>query len=189
MLGRLWPSKRRQEVKGTRALVCGLDHNYGNLLEVDASIWVGAYQHVTNAGILNAGEFGNAMAGRPDAVHLCCNIGIDGVVRDDEGRALPGAEVGRLCVEAGVKLLFIANDNKPDAYIAAFSHVRNLDMVMVLERKGPIWAPFFGGLLRRMANGADLPSAWKEVAQGSNAPSEVPDCIVYARAFGTVMRP
>lgn len=76
------------------------------------------------------------------------------------------ASLRELVKRAGARIAIVAAENEPSACIAA-AKVRNdwpVNLVFVLNRKGPKFAEFFRRLFELMSAGTSMPLAWVKLA-------------------------
>jgi hypothetical protein len=89
-------------------------------------------------------------------------------------------------------LLWVASENKPEAYIRGFKAAgKRLNLVMTINRNGSKFLPFLEKLLSRMSAGETMPAAWVSVSpQGPNDPrqQDSPACIFSAGRGGVRLR-
>jgi hypothetical protein len=156
--------KNKDEVQGTRVLVCAIDNRFDDLLKQDSEIY-GRYYRATTTALLPAIQ---ALLGRleqtSDIVHLIADVTESGTIRDASGHQITGTELIQRCCDHDVKLLWAASDNPPDRYINGFgARGKRLNLVMTLKRKGPNFPGFLQKMLSRMAYGDTMPVAWNDI--------------------------
>jgi hypothetical protein len=93
-----------------------------------------------------------------DVLFLYCDLEADGRVQNS-ARSL--REIVR---DSTARIVVVASENHVDRYVAATRDVGygRANLVMTLDRKGPVFAAFFGRLFRAMAEGRTMPQAWRE---------------------------
>ena len=156
--------KNKDEVQGTRVLVCAIDNRFDDLLKQDSEIY-GRYYRATTTALLPTIQ---ALLGRleqtSDIVHLIADVTESGTIRDASGHEITGTELIQRCCDHDVKLLWAASDNPPDRYINGFgARGKRLNLVMTLKRKGPNFPGFLQKMLSRMAYGDTMPVAWNDI--------------------------
>jgi len=112
--------KNKDEVQGTRVLVCAIDNRFDDLLKQDSEIY-GRYYRATTTALLPTIQ---ALLGRleqtSDIVHLIADVTESGTIRDASGHQITGTELIQRCCDHDVKLLWAATDNPPDRYMNGF---------------------------------------------------------------------
>ena len=156
--------KNKDEVQGTRVLVCAIDNRFDDLLKQDSEIY-GRYYRATTTALLPTIQ---ALLGRLeqtfDIVHLIADVTESGTIRDASGHEITGTELIQRCCDHDVKLLWAASDNPPDRYINGFgARGKRLNLVMTLKRKGRNFPGFLQKMLSRMAYGDTMPVAWNDI--------------------------
>ena len=179
--------KDKDEVHGTKVLVCALDNRFEDLLKGDSEIY-GRYYRATTAAVLPSIQ---ALLGRLeqkyDIVHLLCDVTANGTIADPNGEEITGTELIQRCCDQNVKLLWSGSDNQPERYIKGFgARGKRLNLVMTLKRKGLNFPGFLQKLVSQMANGETMPVAWNELCPqipSSNHP-DAPESIFFAGRGG-----
>ena len=166
----------------SRVLVCCLDPCVGAQLDVDASVYSRHYKRVDVAVFHSVGELLRAVELCYDIVHPFTRLAPGGLLVDAEATLL-GSDLIAKCCERDVKLLWIADENKPDDYVKGFRATgKRLNLIMTLNRNGASFDGFLEGVLSRVSRGDALPSAW--VAMVPQAPGSwqrgLPSCIFFA---------
>ncbi len=156
-------SSRGTEVHATKVLVCGLDQKFSELIETDAKIYSQFYPTTTVTSCTTIPELLRTIRGY-DVVHLFVDVSPIGLMADASADELSGTDLIAKCCDSGVKLLWVASDNKPEGYIKGFKPVKPLNLVMTIHRNDPDFAAFLGGLLSRMSGGEAMPNAWAALA-------------------------
>jgi len=180
---------RRDEVVGTRVLVCAVGSGFDGLLKRDADAYKNHYSVTTAATFAGIDELLRAIReGQYDVVHLLCRVDSSGQI---DGSGTRGTELIEDCCASGVKLLWVASENEPDAYIKGFyARGKRLNLVMTIRRNGQNFAEFLDHLLSRMLNGDAMPVAWNDLCPqvpGSAHP-DAPECIFFAGRGGVRLR-
>jgi len=87
-----------------------------------------------------------------DVVHLFCDVAPGGNIADNEGRETAAIRLIQRCSESDVKLLWLANENKPEGYIKGFNVAeRPVNLVLTNDRKNLRFTSFLERLLRKMS--------------------------------------
>lgn len=110
--------------------------------------------------IFNSTEEGFGAPPRCDVLFVCCDIERDG--------RIVGVEAGLrdLIREAGARVVVVASENDGTGCISSTrtaSHGR-ANLVLTLDRKGPVFTLFFTRLFGEMMNGVSMPRAWVKLA-------------------------
>ncbi len=179
----LFDAFRKDEVKGSKVLVGGLDARFAEWLKMDTGVYKRFYPTTNSTAFTDLSQLTGAISQKYDIVHLLCNVTADGAVADGSGNSITGSDLVKRCVEADVKLLWIACNNAGDAYIKGFNtRGQKINVVMVIDRRGPFFAPFLTNLLAKMSGGEAMPTAWNQL--NPQVPSSVhpdaPDAIFVA---------
>lgn len=113
-----------------------------------------------------------------DVIHLHADFGGHGT----GASGLSGQALIAAAASSGVKLLWIAAANPPDAYIEGFKVGKaSINLIMTIERKGNAFSVFLSRLLSKLADGKSLPAAWVSIApQAPAAQTDAPEMIFYA---------
>jgi len=111
---------------------------------------------------------------------------------DGSGAKITGTALIEKCCDSDVKLLWVASENKPEAYIKGFKAAgKPLNLVMTINRQGPKFSVFLEELLSRMSSGETMPVAWVAVSpQSPNDPrqKDSPACIFAAGRAAVKLR-
>jgi uncharacterized protein YerC len=172
-------------------LVCSLDRKFAELAENDSSIYSNFYPSTTTKIFTDFEELLKTLDQKFDIVHLFCDVSPNGTIADSNGLTLAAITLVQRCSDSNVKLLWLANDNKPDGYISGFKATgKRLNLVMTLSRYGPNFSAFLRKLLSRMVGGETMPVAWVKLApQVPGRPQQgLPDCIFHAGRGGVRLR-
>lgn len=156
--------KNKDEVHGTKVLVCAIDSRFDDLLKEDSGAY-GRYYRATTAEVLPSIQ---ALLGRLEQkfniVHLIAEVTEAGTIRDASAHEITGTELIQRCCDHDVKLLWVASDNPPERYIKGFgARGKSLNLVMTLKRRGPNFPSFLQKMLSRMAYGDTMPVAWNDI--------------------------
>jgi hypothetical protein len=178
---------RRQghdEVVGSKVLVCSLHPKFAELLSVDSNSYGQFYPTPTATTFASVQELCGAIAKGYDIVHLFCDASPEGIITDGGGATTTGTTLIQACCDSGVKLLWVASENKPEAYIKGFkANGKPLNLVMTINRQGTKFSVFLERLLSKMSAGETMPVAWVAVSpQSPNDPrqKDSPACIFAA---------
>jgi hypothetical protein len=175
---------RRDQVVGTRILICATNPKFDELTRYDAEVYQHYYSASTFIVFSQARDLISALGQGYDVVHLLCDVNSTGNI---EGSDLTGAELMERCCDSGVKLLWIASDNDVEGYISGFkTRGKHLNLVMTLKRNDPHFSDFLGELLSRMSEGDTMPVAWSDVCPQvpGSSHAEVPESIFFAGRGG-----
>jgi hypothetical protein len=95
-----------------------------------------------------------------DVLFIYCDI-------DSNGRiACTTAGLREIIRDSGARVVVVASENDGDNYMASadkngFGHA---NVVLTLNRSGPVFPTFFSRLFRDMMNGTTMPMAWVKLA-------------------------
>lgn len=183
-------SHSEDEVVGSKVLVCSLDPKFAELLDADRNSYRRFYPTTTAVTFTSVQELSAAIGKGYDVVHLFCDASPEGIAAG--GATITGTSLIQMCCDSGVKLLWIASENKPDAYIKGFkAGGKPLNLVMTIHREGPKFSLFLEKLLSKMSLGETMPKAWVAIApQSPNDPrqKESPVCIFAAGRAAVKLR-
>ena len=175
---------RKRKNAATSVLVCACESRFDELLAEDADVYKRYYTVTTALSLRGPEDVIMAVERGFDIVHLLCDFGSCGSIA---GSSVTGDALIDKCCRSGVKLLWVASNNKPDAYIKGFSAgVRALNLVMTINRNGQKFSIFLDQLLSRMSRGDTMPIAWNALApqipglQHSDAPE-----LIFAAGLGS----
>jgi hypothetical protein len=190
-LGDWFRRRTREEILGSKILVCGLGPQFQQLVSADAEIYARYYRSLETTTFSEIQGLIDAIARPRDIVHLLCDVLPSGEITDHTGERLTGTRLLKHCCDSNVKLLWIASDNEPQSYITGFkARAEPLNIVMTLQRNGPKFSSFLDQILFRMFYGDSLPVAWVDIAPqipGSSNP-DLPSAIFYAGRGGVRLR-
>jgi hypothetical protein len=171
---------RKDEVVGTKVIVCSLYENYQDLVKADAEIYRRFYPATAATSFQGPDEMIDAIQSGYDIVHLLCDVNPNGAIGKS---SVTGTELISKCCASGVKLLWIGSDNTSDAYIAGFKvSGKRLNLVMTIKRDGQKFPCFLEKLLFKMSYGDPMPVAWVSLCPQvtSSSHPEIPESIFFA---------
>jgi len=156
---------KKDEVVGSRVLVCSLGNHFEESLKSDSHSYGRYYRDITVGSFSRIQQLSEAINRRYDIVHLLCDVSGEGEIRDAESNSLVADDLVEKCVRTNVKLLWLASDNGGKAYMDNF-HLKGkpLNVVMTIDRKGSSFPEFLEKLLFRMFYGDTVPVAWVDLA-------------------------
>ena len=174
---------RKDEVTGSKVLVCSLEGRFADWLKMDSGVYKRFYPSTTSTAFASIANLIEALNQKYDIVHVLCGLNASGAITDGNGGSVSGSDLIKKCSEASVKLLWIAANNASDAYIKGFNaRGQKINLVMVIDRRGPFFSPFLNNLLAKMSGGEAMPIAWNSL--NPQVPSSVhpdaPDAIFFA---------
>src|SRR5205809_459322 len=178
----------RDEVIGSRVLVCALDPRFDDLLKADSQIYSKFYTFTDLKICSNIQQLNHLMNQSFDLIHLFAEVSSEGLVISSNGECITGTQLIAACCGANVKVLWLANDNEPEGYVKGFNvRKKRINLVMTIHRNGSKFPDFLEKLLSRMAYGDTMPVAWADLApqvRRGLAHKDLPDCIFYAGRGG-----
>jgi len=183
---------RKDEVTGTKVLLCSLGTKFADLLKSDERVYKRYYPAATSTTVATIGELKQALAQRFDIVHLFCDVDAQGGLGDSSGARIAGGEILQASVDAGVKVLWIASDNFPDPYNAGFKPKDlKLNEILTERRIGPNFSFFLDNLLTRTSAGEAFSKAWNTAAkpEGKSVQPDVPHTITSLGRGGIILKP
>jgi hypothetical protein len=185
-------SKRQtDEVTGTKVLVCSLGQKFDKLLHDDRSSYARFYRAVTATDFSTIKQLSQAIEKKYDIVHLFCDVSPSGMVVDRRGNTITGTSLIEECADSDLKLLWMANENKPEGYIKGFKLAgKHINLVMTINRNGSKFSMFLEKLLSKLSRGETIPVAWAALApQAPGQPQQdLPGCIFAAGRPGVKLR-
>ncbi len=190
----LWDlfSKRQTDgVTGTKVLLCSLGQKVDKLLRDDRSSYARFYLAVTATDFSTIKQVSQAIEKKYDIVHLFCDVSPSGLVVDGRGNTITGTSLIQKCADSGVKLLWIANENKPEGYIKGLKLAgKHINLVMTINRNGSKFSIFLEKLLSKLSRGETIPVAWAALAAQAPGQSQqdLPGCIFAAGCPGVKLR-
>ena len=171
----LFDAFKKEEVVGTKILVCTLDARFQQFLNSDSQQYKRLYP-ATSAKLFSAVPALTQAIGQPhDIVHFYGDVSPEGNISG----GLNGAQLLDVCCAANVKLLWIANDNKPENYAKAFdARGKKINLITTLRRLGPYFPLFLGNLLEKTSAGEPLAQAWETLNPkgGDSVQPDTPEC-------------
>ncbi|HKS74740.1 MAG TPA: hypothetical protein VJQ82_16165 [Terriglobales bacterium] len=182
----LFDSFRKEEVAGTKVLVCALDARFGDAMNSDSNQYRRIYPATTANVFSGVEELKQAIAQPYDIVHFYGDVSQDGKIA-----GISGEQFVDLCCNANVKLLWIASDNKSENYVKGFPvKGKKVNLVMTIRRLGPYFPLFLGNLLERMNAGEPMPSAWVALnpQRGDSVQPDTPECVFMAGRGKVVLK-
>ena len=155
---------RKDEVLGTKVLVCALGARFEDLRKGDSEVYLRYYSATTTATLPSIQALRGRLEEGYDIIHMLCDVGASGTIVDANGEEITGTELIQRCCDQNVKLLWAASDNPPERYIRGFgARGKRLNLVMTLNRKGTNFPGFLGRMLSRMSSGETMPVAWNDL--------------------------
>jgi hypothetical protein len=171
---------KKDEVVGTKVLICALGGDFEGLPKKDEGTYRRFYPATTALNATSVADVKQAISQKSDVVHLFCNVDPQGLIADASGGRITGTELLQACVEAGVKLLWVASDNFADPYNTGFKPKGlKLNVVLTERRLGPNFSLFLDNLLTKLAAGESFAKAWKVAStpEGRSVQPDVPHTI------------
>ena len=171
---------RKDEVVGTKVLVCALGAKHEELRKNDERIYKRFYPATTSSVATTIAELRTGLAQGYDIVHLLCDVDAQGTLTDATGARMTGADLLKTCVDSGVKLLWIASDNFAEPYNAGFQPKgMKLNVILTERRLGPNCSLFIDNLLTKLSSGETFAKAWNVASQpeGKSVQPDVPHTI------------
>ena len=182
---------RKDEVIGTKVLVCSLGQKFDELRNGDERKYKRFYPATTSLAAVTLAQVKQAIAQHYDVVHLFCDVDAQGLMGDGTGARMTGAELLQASLDAGVKVLWIASDNFADPYNAGFKPKGfRLNVVLTERRIGPNFSFFLDNLLTKLAAGESFAKAWNVVSkpEGKSVQPDVPHTIVSLGRGSVILR-
>ena len=182
---------RKDEVVGTKVLVCALGAQHEDLRKNDERIYKRFYPNTTSSVSTTAELQGALKSVSYDIVHLLCDVDAQGTITDTAGSRLSGADVLQSCVDSGAKVLWIASDNFADPYNAGFKPKgMKLNVILTERRLGPNFNLFLDNLLTKTSAGESFSKAWSVVSkpEGKSVQPDVPHTITSLGRGGVILR-
>lgn len=182
---------RKDEVVGTKVLVCALGAQHEELRKNDERIYKRFYPNTTSS-VSTAPEFQSALKqGNFDIVHLLGDVDAQGSLTDSAGARISGTEILQSCLDSGVKVFWVGSDNFADPYNAGFKPKgMKLNVILTERRLGPNFNLFLDNLLTRTSSGESFAKAWSVVSkpEGKSVQPDVPHTITSLGRGGVVLR-
>jgi hypothetical protein len=174
----LFDAFKKEEVVGTKILVCALDARFQPLLNSDSQQYKRLYPATSASVFAAVPALMQALGQSYDVVHFYGEVSSDGTI----GGGMNGAQLLEACCAANVKLLWIANDNKAEAYAKAFdARGKKINLITTLRRLGPYFPLFLGNLLEKTSTGEPLGQAWEKLNPkgGDSVQPDTPECLFF----------
>jgi len=141
---------RKEEVNGTKVLVCQLGTTFDEPLKSDLRVYKRFYARFERT-FTTVAELRGAAAHSYDVLHVFCDVGQEGALSDASGDRITGNELLKAATDSGVKLLWIGSDNPQEVYDAGFkTKGLKLNVVLTLRRLGSNTSLFLDNLLTKM---------------------------------------
>jgi hypothetical protein len=189
---------RKDEVVGSKVLVCqlgsaqgtGVQSKFDEHVKSDLRVYKRFYPAAASAAFFSVAELRGAVDHKYDVLHLFCEVGAGGMITDPSGDRITGTELLKSAADAGVKLLWIANDNPQEAYEAGFkTKGLKINVVLTLRRLGSNTSLFLDNLLTKMAAGETLSKAWNAAQPaGKSVQPDLPHTISWLGRGAVVLR-
>lgn len=173
---------RKDEVRGSKVLVCSIGPKFDDALRSDSQVYKRFYPATTSTTFTGIQQLIEALAQKYDIVHLLCDVSPEGAIA-----GVNGTELIKKCCESNIKLLWIASNNSSDAYTKGFNaRGQKINLVMVIDRRGPFFSPFLTNLLVKVSSGEAMPAAWNQLCPQvpSSVHPDAPDAIFFAGRGG-----
>jgi len=191
----IFDSFRKEEVTNTRVLVgqlgSGKGAKFDEELKSDLRVYKRFYPAASSATFTTLAELRGAAEQKYDVLHLYCEVGPDGTIRDDSGDHMRGTELLKASADAGVKLLWIGNDNSQEAYDAGFkTKGLKINSVLTLRRLGSNTSLFLDSVLARMQAGETFAKAWDTAShpEGKSVQPDIPHVVVALGRGSVILR-
>ncbi len=182
---------RKDEVVGTKVLVCALDTKFEDLRKTDERIYRCSYPNTTSLAAASIADFRRALSEKFDVVHLFADVDAQGAISDSAGGRMSGGDLLQACVDSGLKVLWIASDNLADRYNTGFkTKGMKLNVILTERRLGPSCSLFIDGLLSKLSAGESFSKAWNLVSkpQGKSVQPDVPETITSLGRSAVVLK-
>ncbi|HEY1658995.1 MAG TPA: hypothetical protein VGG14_11660 [Candidatus Sulfotelmatobacter sp.] len=180
----LFDSFRKEEIINSKVLVgqlgTGQGGKYDEEQKSDLRVYKRFYPAASSATFTTVAELRGAVDHKYDILHLFCDVGTGGIITDASGDRLSGSDLLKSAIDAGIKLLWIGNDNPQEAYEAGFkTKGLKINTVLTLRRLGSNTSLLLDSLLVKMQSGETLAKAWSIASQpeGKSVQPDVPHTI------------
>ncbi len=176
----LFDSFRKEEVAGTKVLVCTLDAKFAQQLNSDSQTYKRYYPATTATTYAGLQGLTQALKQPCDILHFLGDLSAEGLIADSGGKTIPAAQLIDSCCDANVKLLWMASDNKAENYNKAFNvQGKKLNVIMTVRRLGPYFSLFLSNLLEKMSAGEAVGKAWNDLNPqgGDSVQPDTPECV------------
>jgi hypothetical protein len=183
---------RKEEVAGTKVLVCQLGTGFDDEMKSDLRVYKRFYQTASSAVFTTVAELRSAIGQKHDVLHLFCNVAPDGAIADTAGGRITGADLLKAAVDADVKLLWIGSDNLQESYDAGFkAKGLKINVVLTLRRLGSNTSLFLDNVLSKMQAGQPFSKAWDVASkpEGKSVQPDVPHTISSLGRGGVILKP
>ncbi len=187
----LFDSFRKEEVVGTKVLVCSLDARFSPVMNSDSQQYRRLYPATTASVFAGVQQLTQAIAQGYDVVHFYGDVSPEGTMADNGGNKLSGRQLMDACCNANVKLLWMASDNRPQNYAKAFdTRGRKINLVTTIRRLGPYFPLFLGNLLEKISAGDAVAKAWEDLNPkgGDSVQPDTPECGFFSGRGKVVLR-
>jgi hypothetical protein len=174
----LFDSFRKEEVVGTKVLVCSLDARFSAAMNSDSQQYKRLYPATSASVFSGAPALTQAIGQSYDVVHFHGDVSADGTIAG----GVSGAQLLDACCAANVKLLWIASDNKAENYAKAFdARGKKINLITTIRRLGPYFPLFLGNLLEKTSAGEPLGQAWEQLNPrgGDSVQPDTPECTFF----------
>ena len=169
---------RRDDITGSKVLVCSLDPKFDDWLRSDGQVYKRFYPSTTWTTFTSIQQLTGALDQKYDVVHVLCDVSPEGAIA-----GVSGTQLIKKCCESNVKLLWVASNNLPEAYTKGFNaRGQKINLVMVIDRRGPFFSPFLTNLLAKVSSGEAMPVAWNQLCPQvpSSVHPDAPEAIFFA---------
>ena len=169
---------RKEEVTGSKVLVCSLGPQFADWLKSDTQVYKRFYPATTSTTFASIEQLTAALAQKYDIVHLLCEASAEGAIA-----GVSGTELIKKSCEANVKLLWIAGNHPSDAYTKGFNaRGQKINVVMIIDRRGPFFSAFLTNLLAKVSSGEAMPAVWNQLCPqvASSVHPDAPEAIFFA---------
>jgi len=183
---------RKDEVTGTKVLVCALGAQHEDLRKNDERIYKRFYPNTTSQTVSSVGDLKGLLKQGFEIVHLLCDVDAQGSLTDIAGAKISGAELLQTCLDSGTKLFWIASDNFADPYNVGFKPKgMKMNVILTERRLGPNCSLFIDSLLTKLSAGESFSKAWNVVSkpEGKSVQPDVPHTITSSGRGGVVLKP
>ncbi len=183
---------RKDEVTGSKVLVCALGAQHEDLRKNDERIYKRFYPATTTHSLTSVNDLKNVLKQGFDIVHMLCDVDAQGNVTNATGSKISGAELLQTCLDSGTKLFWIASDNFADPYNAGFKPKgMKMNVILTERRLGPNCSLFIDSLLTKLCAGESFSKAWNVVSkpEGKSVQPDVPHTITSLGRGSVILRP
>jgi len=187
----LFDSFRKEEVVGTKVLVCATDARFSAQINSDSQQYKRLYPATTAIVFSGIAELMQAIAQKYDIVHVLADVSREGHIGDNGGKTVSGAQLMEACCSADVKVLWMASDNKTENYGKGFDgRGKKVNLLLTLRRLGPYFTLFLGNLLEKASAGEAFGKAWNDLNPqgGDSVQPDTPECLFVMGRGKVVLR-